>query len=78
MRKLGKSDKSIICQLINASIEEESKASDEYGEILDVMPEDEEFEECIEAVAEIMEDELKHSVMLKRIGKRLGCKTTID
>lgn len=67
-------DKGVVCQLINASIEDESKAGNEYTEILEHIPHTEEFEECSEAITKIMEDEINHAVTLIRISKALGCK----
>ncbi len=71
---MKKIDKSVICQLINASIEDESKAGHEYAEILEAIPKNEEYKECIEAILKIMEDEMNHFLILIRIGKELGCK----
>ncbi len=71
---MNKIDKSVICQLINASIEDESKAGHEYAEILEAIPKDEEYKECAEAILKIMEDETNHFLILIRIGKSLGCK----
>ncbi len=70
----GNIDKSIMCKLINASIEDEAKAGHEYVEILEAIPTDEEYEECAEAIKEIMEDEINHAITLMKIGKELGCK----
>ena len=67
-------DKGTICKLINASIEEEAKAGHDYVDILEAIPSTEEYEECAEAITEIMEDEINHSLTLIRIGKKLGCK----
>lgn len=71
---MKKIDKSVVCQLINASIEDESKAGHEYAEILEAIPQEEEYRECIEAIVKIMQDEINHSLILMRIGKALGCK----
>lgn len=71
MRKL---DRTVICQLINASIEGEAHGAHEYVEILEAIPEDEEYHECSEAVKKIIEDEINHSLILIRMGKQLGCR----
>ena len=70
----GAIDKSTMCKLINASIEDEAKAGHEYVEILEAIPHSEEYEECAEAIKEIMEDEINHALTLIKIGKSLGCK----
>lgn len=70
---MNKLDKSIVCQLINASIEEEIEAKNDYLEILKVIPNDSEFKECSEAIEKILKDENKHSVILIKIAKKLEC-----
>ena len=67
-------DKSTICKLINASIEEEAKAGHDYTEILEAIPTTEDYKECAEIITEILEDEINHSLALIRIGKQLECK----
>lgn len=67
-------DKGTVCQLINASIEEEAKAGHDYVDILEVIPPGEEYEDCAKAITEIMEDEINHALTLMKIGKKLGCK----
>lgn len=69
-----KLDKNTLCKLVNASIEEEIGAANEYAEILALIPKDDEFEECADVIKEIMEDESKHAFDLIKTGKTLGCK----
>lgn len=68
-----KIDKNTLCKLINASIEEENKACHDYIDILEIIPNDDNYEECRELVTEILEDEISHSLALIKIGKQLGC-----
>lgn len=69
-----KIDRNVVCELINASIEEEANAKHEYAEILKAIPRDEEYEECSDAIVKIMEDEVNHAITLIKIGRALGCK----
>ncbi len=71
---MNKIDKITICQLINASIEDELRAGHEYVEILDFIPSEPEYKECSETLVKIMEDEANHAIKLIKIGKMLNCK----
>lgn len=71
MKKLNKT---VICQLVNALIEDESKARHEYTEILEAIPKDDEYKEFIETIIKIKEDEINHGIMLIEMGKKLKCK----
>lgn len=76
--EMKKLDRRTICQLIKASIEEESNAGKEYSEILKLMPDDEEYRECSEVIIEIMQDEARHAINLIEMEKRLNCKEGDD
>jgi rubrerythrin len=66
-------DKSLICKLINAAIEEEANAGRDYAEVLSLIPKEEEYKECAETIVKIMEDEANHALRLIKIGNTLGC-----
>jgi len=67
-------NKQLICKLVNAAVEEETNAGKEYAEILAVIPDEDEYKECSEAIVKIMEDEANHALTLIKIGKQLNCK----
>lgn len=67
------SDSNLVCKLINAAIDDETKAGKEYSEVLAAIPDESQYKECSEAIIKIMEDEANHALTLIKIGRHLNC-----